>query len=301
MKFETFKEIIRENVSCKLGDGYKVTLNDIRKNNGLILTGLTIRRDDTNVAPTIYINEYYELYKYGRCTIYEAVDGILKTYERNKKQDNFNIKFFLDFETVRPRIIHKLVNTERNKDLLNEVPNVQFLDLSIIFQILLSDDTYPGGTATITIHNEHCKLWGIGVDDLVFSARRNTPKLLPYTAKDIGTVISELHVLCNEPDTYRYSTDADMIVTTNTRMTNGSCVMLDKDFLRECAENIGSSYYILPSSVHECLLLPDDGIISVTELKDMVQETNDTEVEPEDILSYSVYYFDKENDRLSVL
>lgn len=298
MKFETFKEIIRENVSCKMGEGYRVTLTDVRKNNGLILAGLTIRRDDTNIAPTIYLNGYYELYKNGRYTIYTAVNDIIEAYERNKERGDFNIKFFLDFETVRPRIIHKLVNTERNKELLSEVPHAKFLDMSIIFQVLVAEDDLDG-MATITIRNEHCKVWGVGVDELVFSARQNTPRLLPYTAKDIKSEIRELGA---ELEIYDSIAGDDIVVISNAKKIGGACAMLDRKFLKECANNIGGSYYILPSSIHECLLVQADGdMAGVDDLKNMVREMNNSEVDLEDILSDSVYYFDNETGRLSVL
>lgn len=296
MNFETFNELIKDNVSRKMGEGYKVEINNIRKNNGLVLSGLTIKRDDTNVAPTIYLNEYYEMYENGRYTIYTAVNDILKVYEQSKKQNNFDVKFFLDFETVRPYIIHKLVNTEKNNELLNEIPHVNVFDLSIIFQVLLPETDKYDSLCTITIRNEHCRMWEIGIDDLVFSARCNTPRLLPYSMKSVSAAIREMGI-----ELYSDIVDNSLRVITNDKQVNGACAMLDKSFLRECAENIGSSYYILPSSIHECLLLPDDGSIGANDLKEMVQEINDSELSIEEILSYSVYYFDKETDRLSVL
>ena len=111
MNFELFKNIVKDNVSRKMGNGYKVTLNTVRKNNGIVLTGLTIMKEGSNISPTIYLDEYYELYKVGRYTIYTAVNDIIKIYKENEIKNPIDVKFFLDFETVRPRIIHKLINT----------------------------------------------------------------------------------------------------------------------------------------------------------------------------------------------
>lgn len=304
MNFELFKDIIKDNVSRKMGNEYKVTLTDVKKNNGLVLTGLIIRKDDSNIAPTIYLNEYYELYKMGRYTIYTAVNDIIKVYKENELKSPVDVKFFLDFETVRPHIIHKLINTERNQELLKEVPHVSFLDLSIIFQVLLPENDGIEGFATITIRNEHCKVWEIGTDELVFAAKRNTPRLLPNTATPVSEVLAKLmgtDTISDNDSTMLDFIGTSFIVLSNERNINGGSVMLDKNFLRKCSDNIDGNFYILPSSLHEVLILKDDGIMNAESLKEMVKSVNDTELNPEDILSYSVYYFDRENDRLSVL
>ena len=296
MNFELFKNIVKDNVSRKMGNEYKVTLNTVRKNNGIVLTGLTIMKEGSNISPTIYLDEYYELYKVGRYTIYTAVNDILKIYKENEIKNPIDVKFFLDFETVRPRIVHKLINTERNQELLKDIPHVNFLDLSIIFQVMMPENDNITGLATITIQNEHCKVWEIGIDELIFAARQNTPRLLPNTARSMQSVLTELL----ERNTLTEN-DIDILVLSNEKNINGGSVMLDKNFLRDCSDNMNGSYYIIPSSIHELLALPDTGAMHADELKEMVKEVNDTALEPGDILSYSVYYFDREKDELSVL
>lgn len=304
MNFELFKNIVKDNVSRKMGNEYKVTLNEIRKNNGIMLTGLAIMEEGSNISPTIYLDKYYEMYQNGRYTIYTAVNDIIRVYKENEVKSPVDVKFFLDFETVRPHIIHKLINTERNQELLKEIPNTKFLDLSIIFQVLLPENDNIHGFSTITIRNEHCKQWEIGIDELVFAARRNMPRLLPYTARNMQSVLTELlemPIETNIDDDILNIVGSKIVVLSNVKNTNGGTVLLDKNFLRECSDNIDSSYYILPSSIHEVLAIPDDDTMDVDALKDMVKTVNDTEVTKEEILSYSVYYFDRENDRLSVL
>lgn len=304
MNFELFKNIVKDNVSRKMGNEYKVTLNEIRKNNGIMLTGLAIMKEGSNISPTIYLDKYYEMYQNGRYTIYTAVNDIIRVYKENEVKSPVDVKFFLDFETVRPHIIHKLINTERNQELLKEIPHAKFLDLSIIFQVLLPENDSIHGFSTITIRNEHCKQWEIGIDELVFAARRNTPRLLPYTARNMQSVLTELLEMpmeTNIDDDILNMVGSKIVVLSNVKNTNGGTVLLDKNFLRECSDNIDSSYYILPSSIHEVLAIPDDDTMDVDALKDMVKTVNDTEVTKEEILSYSVYYFDRENDRLSVL
>ena len=298
MNFEVFKEILKNNIAVKLGNEYDVVFKDVIKNNGVMLTGVSILKKGTDIASVIYINEYYDMYKSGKKAIYTIVDDIIRLYKKNMPEKSVHdVRFFLNFDTVQPRIIHKVINTEKNQELLKDVPHIDFLDLSIIFQIMLPNDDYFG---TIMIRNEHCKIWEIGIDELVFAARRNTPKLLPNVCRNLEFLIEDNKEEIDS-DFMRGESVTGVLILSNDRFTNGASVILDKNFLRECSDRMNSSYYILPSSIHEVLAIPDDGLINTADLKDMVKTVNDTEVNEEEILSYSVYYFDMVNDRLSVL
>lgn len=299
MNFESFKEMVKENVSRKLGDGYCVTINEVNKNNGIILSGLTIKHDNTNVAPTVYLDEYYEKYRNGECTIYAVVSNILKIYKENKLSKPVNMKFFLDFDYVRPYIAHKLVNTERNKKLLTDIPHVDFLDLSVIFMILIPESINNNGMASITITNSHCKVWEVGTDELIFAARQNTSKLMPLTITSMNEMLKKSGITDSELLSDAY--DSIMFVLTNKYGLYGASAMLDKNYLRDLSDVFGNSYYILPSSIHELIILPDTGELNSNELKDMVKTVNRTEVNPAEVLSDSVYYFNRENDKLLVL
>lgn len=303
MNFEVFKEILKNNIAVKLGNEYDVVFKDVIKNNGVMLTGVSILKKGTDIASVIYINEYYDMYKSGKKAIYTIVDDIIRLYKKNMPEKSVHdARFFLNFDTVQPRIIHKVINTEKNQELLKDVPHIDFLDLSIIFQIMLPNDDHFG---TIMIRNEHCKIWEIGIDELVFAARRNTPKLLPNVCRNLEFLIEDIIKEDNkeeiDSDFMRGESVTGVLILSNDRFTNGASVILDKNFLRECSDRMNSSYYILPSSIHEVLAIPDDGLINTADLKDMVKTVNDTEVNEEEILSYSVYYFDMVNDRLSVL
>lgn len=300
MNFEVFKEILKNNIAVKLGNEYDVVFKDVRKNNGVMLTGVSIIKKGTNMAPIIYINGYYDMYKNGRYTIYAIVSEIIKLYKETMAKNKINsTRFFLDFDTAEPYIIRKLINTEKNRELLEDVPHIDFLDLSIIFQVMLPDDIY---FETITIHNEHCKIWEIGIDELIFAARRNMQRLLPNVCRNIEFFIEELTSKSDSKDYFvKDNNVSGILVLTNERHINGASAMIDRNFLRECSDKINDSFYILPSSVNELLAVPDNGHINTNELRDLVKTINDTEVDEEDVLSYSVYYFNMENDRLSVL
>ena len=162
MEFLNFTMLVREEVEKRTGECYKVRLDDVRKNNGVVLRGITVTQDDSNISPTIYLNSYYEEYIKGRATLINVVNDVMDTYHRNKVNQSVDMRYFLNYESVRQKIIYKLVNTEKNKELLEDIPHIEFLDLSIVFQCLVTQEDF--GRASILIHNVHFKLWDVCVE-----------------------------------------------------------------------------------------------------------------------------------------
>ena len=268
MEFTSFKAIVRDEVERRTGDACYVRLNDIIKNNGVKLCGLTVTQEDCNISPTIYLDEYYEVYKSGKATLDEVINDVVSAYRHSKAAHNIDMKYFFDYSAVRKRIVYKLINTEKNKELLSDVPHIDFHDLSIVFQFLFDEDCI--GNATILIHNAHLKIWGITLEELYSDAKRNTPVLNKYEIKSMGDVISEIMPL---QDTVR--SEMPLYVLSN-------------------------SMYIIPSSIHEVLLLPADKNDEAESIKQMVKEVNDTQVEAEEVLSYSVYFYNNADDKIYV-
>ena len=303
MEFSSFTMLVREEVEKRTGDCYKVRLDDVRKNNGVVLKGLTVTQDDSNISPTIYLNSYYEEYIRGRATLINVVNDVIDTYHRNKVNQSVDMRYFLNYESVKRRIIYKLVNTEKNRELLEDVPHIEFLDLSIIFQCLVTQEEF--GRASILIHNVHLKLWDVSVEALYQSAKENTQQLQEYEIKGMTEVLHEimssaeaLENSAREDCTSDFSSSVPMYVLSNKSRVEGAACMLYPNLIRDFAEAIQSSFYIIPSSIHELLLLPTKHLEESQEIKNMIREINDTQVHAEEILSYSLYLYDKEEQRI---
>ena len=84
-----------------------------------------------------------------------------------------------------------------------------------------------------------------------------------------------------------------MFCLTNESKMNGASLLLQEDIRKQIGECLGSDYFVIPSSVHEVLILPDNGIFQVPELNAMVQEVNETQVERQEQLSDKVQFCDK--------
>ncbi|MDE7266628.1 MAG: hypothetical protein K2N89_04095, partial [Lachnospiraceae bacterium] len=181
MEFTNFTELVRNEVEKRTGDGHNVQITTVTKNNGVVLRGITVLREGCNISPTIYLNDFYGAYRNGTATIGTITDDVMDIYERNKIGKSIDMDDFLDYETAKHHIVYKLVNTERNRALLEGIPHVSFYDLSIVFEYLVSQDSM--GTATILISNAYMKTWDIDTKELYQTASINTPVLRKYELK----------------------------------------------------------------------------------------------------------------------
>lgn len=308
MEFTSFKILVRDEIAKRTGEQYHVRVNDVRKNNGVVLSGITMLQEDSNISPTIYLNQYYEAYENGEITLRCIVDDVINTYERNKVGRSVDMRFFMNYENIKNRIIFKLIHAEKNEELLKEVPNIRFLDLAIVFQCLVSDELF--GNATIMIHNAHLKLWEIGAEELYKEALVNTPKLQRYDIKNMRDVLCELRFLEElegkqfiDRDEYieELPEATPMYVLSNRTRVQGATCMLYPDILKDFGASVRSDFYILPSSIHEVILLPAQGDEDCEVLKKMVLEVNETQVEREEVLSNSVYYYNRKKEELTIL
>ncbi|MEG0721301.1 MAG: DUF5688 family protein [Lachnospiraceae bacterium] len=200
-------------------------------------------------------------------------------------------KYVRDFEKVKKQVVYKVINYKKNAELLNEIPYVGFLDLAVVFYVLLELNQH--GTATMTIRNEHLKGWGVSREELLKVAQENTVRLLPAEFKTMKTVLEEMLTLNIAEDTEDY-----MYVLSNPMKNFGACCILYDGILEKIGNRLGGNYYILPSSVHEVIIIPENQSPGKKELRIMITEINETQVAEEEILSNVPYYYVREKKQL---
>ncbi len=307
MDIGSFAEQVRSHVGNELDSGHDISIHRVGKNNGVYYTGLQITENAVNISPVIYIDRYYELYEKGGETIESTAAFVMDTYNRERSGGimQADIRKFLSYDSVRENVVYKLINTEKNRELLEDIPHMEFMDLSIVFQCIVSlEET---GVASILIHNVHMKLWGVAAEDLYAAAKENTGRLLPYEIKSMAEVLYEIREPENPGqaghDGYRAGSadSVPMYVLSNRNRVEGAACMLYPGLIRGFAEKAGSSLYIIPSSVHELLLLLAEDCGEAAGIRDMIREVNDTQVSDEEILSYSLYYYDREEGKIKML
>lgn len=134
MKYDDFNELVAERLRNICGDEFSVSLYEALKNNSVTHRGISIREGDSRMAPTIYMDEFYTDYCDGR-DLEDIVNDILRIYSANRNGPDFDTERFSDFEWVKERIFFKLVNSRKNLELLQCVPNCQYLDLALIYGV----------------------------------------------------------------------------------------------------------------------------------------------------------------------
>lgn len=297
MTYQEFKQRILETLQRELGASAAVTIQDVLKNNDTHLDGLTVFLEGCNASPTVYLDYYYRQYQNGKA-FREIMQDILTIYRDNIPESNIDISFFTSYDKVKTQIVFKLINYDRNRELLRNIPHFRFLDLALAFNCLIK--TTHTDLATILIQNRHLSFWNITKHDLYSLAMENTPKLLQYDLRNMTDVLKELFCADSLPEDFSANLPCPMYVLSNQVKLNGSICILYQNLLHDFAERLGSDLYILPSSVHEVLIIPSDKSHSYEELSDMVREVNATQLAKEEILSDHVYYYSRERDTLTM-
>lgn len=298
MTYQTFKEHILTYMKEHFQNACQIFIQPVLKNNGQVLDGLIILPQQLNIAPTLYLNFYYEQLKNGH-TLEQICTEICRHYEINCPHTSIDIAFFTDFKKVRSHIAYKLINHEKNSALLKDVPHIRFLDLAIVFYCLIP--SIQTQYASILIHNQHLDFWNVSAKELFDLASENTPKLQGYSFENITRLLHHLTFGSDEePDetSVKQSSYPLFVLSSKNHLYGASCILY-QDLLYTLAQKADMDFYILPSSIHEVILIPTQDDRSFKELSAMVKEINQSEVSPEDVLSNHAYYYSKEKNEIT--
>jgi hypothetical protein len=202
-------------------------------------------------------------------------------------------------------IAYRLINYQANKQLLYDIPHLAYLDLAVVFYLLIDDADF--GEATALIHNEHLSMWDIDTATLYEIATKNTPVLLPFEFTSMNQLIT--HLLLEELKQNELEKDLDQIhnlletlsteeeqmyVLSNHKKYYGASVLLYPNVLEEIAIKLQNDFFILPSSIHETIIVPFTDQLEKETLQEMVTEINRTEVDEVDRLSDNVYIYSRD-------
>ena len=281
--------------------GREVQYKEVEKLNGAKHYGLIILEPGYNVAPTLYLEPFFDMYLYTKNWT-DTVGRIIRAYQADSFPKRLDMGWFKDFEKVRELVCHKLVNFKANKALLEDIPYIRYLDFAIIYCIYYKDDEI--GSGSILIHNSHLEAWGCTTQDLARLAKENTPRLYPLAVSTMENVLQECMA-----DTEELSSVGEipipMHIMTNTEKANGAITILYQNALKNFAERIHSDVVILPSSieisVHEVILLPLREDDDFREFRNMVCEVNRSGLAREDFLSDNVYLYRRDTCSIEIV
>lgn len=302
MDFNLFLRTITQEVSKHLPKGSHVTCRKIPKNNQIEYTGLYIEQGKKkDFSPVLYMEPVFA----------ELVEKKKPGSSRNLKEEDISVtegdiqsitdrivsmllsptttpaflSEYSDYEKIKSRIIARLVGQELNPYVGEFYPHRPYLDMDVLYSLYIDNDNGFSGTALISY--TLMERWGVTEAELFRVAMTNMPEILGDEVHGIGNYIGQTD------DASPY------YVLSNREMFFGASTLLYTEKLRLLSDTWQCNLYVLPSSVHEVLIVPEATYEADT-LRELVRHVNRTELKKEDILTDSVYYYSREKKTLSL-
>lgn len=295
MTIKEFAAKVQAEVAAKLKK--KVELKEVIKLNGIRRYGLLILNPDTNASPTIYLESFFHRFlEAGNwdCTI----NDIISAYQDNVPDERFDTDQFLDFSQIKEKVFYRLINYEANRELLDQMPHSRFLDLAKVFCVLHQSESM--GNGIIPIYNTHLERWGINSSELQAVAEANTPLLMKVRFSSMDSVLAEMNVaeeILSEPTPEGFPL---LYVMSNIYKANGAATICYQNALKDFSMKKGSDIIILPSSLHEVILIPLREDDNLEELRCIVHCVNRETVLPEEFLSDNVYIYRRNTGQIEI-
>jgi len=264
---------------------------DIPKNN-TVRKGITIKFDNISLAPTIYPDSYYQDWQDGR-SMSDIVSGIRSELIKTVPGlSHFNVGS-INRDSADSHLYASIVNYENNKEWLKNIPHERVADLAV-FAKWKFDNADPNSVLSSKITEPLLAKLQLTKEEALKIAKTNSARSAKFESMD--TVMRNMMVddgMDKELAEMMFpAQSASLSVLTNESGIDGAALIACPEVLKTVQKEIGEDFYILPSSIHEVLIVPKSEMDDVEDLKQMVLSVNEAEVPPEDRLSDNVYEFD---------
>ncbi len=295
MTLKEFAVIAQTKVAATLNK--KTELKEVLKLNGVKRYGLIIFDSVINISPTIYLELFY-----GRFLDTKdwdsIINDIIKVYQDNMLDEPMDTGIFFDFGKIKEKIFYRLINYEKNRELLEQMPHTRFLDLAKVFCIQYQNEDL--GSGTIPIYHSHLENWGISADELEAVADANSPLLMESFISGMDFILTEMGASQEDLSEAMPEECRPLYVMSNIHKSSGAGTMCYPNALKDFSEKQNGDVIILPSSIHEVLLLPLKEDDDMDELKEMVHSVNTEMLAPEDFLSDNVYIYRRSTGQIEI-
>ena len=293
MTYKDFKDYILSAVSDRYAGQAEVSITKVTKNNGLEFYGLLIYEPKYGLSPTIYLDRYYDMLCKGH-TKKEILKLIIDTYEKYKYPMGNIAEDFSDFSWARQHIVMRLINREKNSDILSDIPYIPFLDLALCFAVRVRVNNGVFGSALI--HNNHAKAWGTDATELFECAKGIAAKLLPPSCERLDSLLSNM---LSHDFTAADNICIPVYVLSNTERCYGAASICYHGVVKNLADRLDSDIILIPSSVNEFLAMPDSVDISAETLANTIRSVNNDVVDPTEVLSDHTYFYHRSTDKIT--
>lgn len=299
--WKVFTDELIDRLQQIFGETYRISAHTVCKNNGVMLHGITLSKEGSNLSPTIYAEDFYQMAQDGTA-MEDIAQHVAEFFRKNTLKGMVDLQEFMAYEMAKDAISVRLIHYEKNKELLKDVPHRRYLNLAIVCYYTVEQEPFCG-SASILIRNSHIKRWDVDEETLFAGAIEQTMQKYPPRIDNVTDLLTEELLRENglQDKEDRETPELPLYVLSNTQRMFGAVCMLYPDVRKTFADRIHSDFYILPSSVHEVLLLPISENLCKEELLAMVSEVNATCVEASEILADSVYFYSRETDQIELI
>lgn len=310
MDYESFKERVMREFLDYMPERYagcELELRKVPKVN-TCLTGVVIKPKEkcSFCGPTFYMERMYDQYK--NCESFEKVMANQAIYlEESLKYLPKDI-LELDIASMKDKIVFQVVNTKENQEMISLCPHRNFMDLTAVYRAITNVD--ENGVSGFLITNDIAKAEDLTEKALYAMAKKNTKKLFPFKRERIEETMIRMMKRwgANDKDideSFPYIDDVPekerVYVISNQFEFFGANALLYKDVIGDVAKSIGTDCFILPSSVHDLVVLSTDIFGESTKLINLVRETNSEHVRTSDRLSDSIYLYSLANNKINMV
>lgn len=294
MDYETFKQEFAEDIKEKLSQkGYgevETNFHNIEKTNQNY-EAISVVPAGGNIGVNYNIENAFASYEHSgdyEGVLASAAGAIASGLDQVPV---VNVNALMNYEIMKEKLSVEVISAEVNEELLAKVPHDRIEDLAVVYRFIMESN--EDGRASILVNNDLIERMGVTHEQLRADALENSPEIRPAVIQGMNEVMKEMmgpeaYEMFGIPD----DTEEMMFIATVPDKNSGAGVLAYQDFMDQAAEKIGGDFFILPSSIHEILLVPDDGQKGADELKAMVMDVNATQVSPEERLSDNVYHYD---------
>jgi len=295
-------EILKQKFSKKIVFDYQqvIRTNDSQK------PALVVREEGCQVGKTVYLEDAFRQYEAGRdiediaedlariCEVKSDIEDVTGSDLLAKFQD-------LDYLTDGHCVL-KLINREKSQKYLEGKTFLPFLDLAVVFCMTVDS---KDGMATVAIPETASQSWGLSLEEAFAQILETTEHQYPVKRKSMYEFMIELLIErlggIEDLGLNRLDADTPMFIQTNNAGINGATTILYRESLADfCDEKDVSELFILPSSLHEVILVPKDESMSGEMLQSMVAEVNETQVAEDERLSNSLYLYSRQTNEITI-
>lgn len=276
MKFDEFTNRILEELNGRFkGGNVRIKIQEVKRPNASYV-GLSLGKTDIDLA---FCANLENAYAYVKARGFEdsAVEEVVESFSSAVNNiPPLDLKWLKDYDKAKTRLFTRVYNT--GCEGLRDYPYTTVHDLAITYAVRIESENGMVGAAPVT--RDLLSAWGKKLPDLVRDSRKSQEKVMPPKFMNMAEVLP-----------FSVSEPQPLYILTNAESFYGASAIFYPDMMEKIAEILGGDYFVIPSSIHETMLLPVDEGMEADVLGSIIQSVNGECLVAEDRLSDHAYRY----------